>query len=252
LALYPSTTIAARAARLAARYGPDSAAAARGKQQYFVSPGDQLDFFFLNTHRTLFSDVRVRQAVNYAINRRALSRLGDYFEPVPVHPTSHYLPPAMPGFRDANVYPTTPNVIKARELIRQAHAADRTAVLYTCDVFPCREQAQIVKTDLAKIDLRVQINSLPSATMFTREATPGERFNLAWNGQIPDYLDPQSMLTQILEDSSQGPTFKDPAYQRKLAKAARLSGPKRYLTYGDLDLDLARNAAPRRWQRSPT
>ena len=41
-----------------------------------------------------------------------------------------------------------------------------------------------------------------------------------------------------------GPTFDDRAYQRKLAAAARLSGPERYLTYGALDLDLARNAAP--------
>ena len=52
------------------------------------------------------------------------------------------------------------------------------------------------------------------------------------------------MLSSILEDSSVGPTFDDPAYQRKLAAAARLSGPERYLTYGQLDLDLARNAAP--------
>ena len=52
------------------------------------------------------------------------------------------------------------------------------------------------------------------------------------------------MLNSILDDSSNGPTFNDPAYQRKLAKAARLSGPERYITYGKLDLDLARNAAP--------
>jgi hypothetical protein len=32
--------------------------------------------------------------------------------------------------------------------------------------------------------------------------------------------------------------------ERKLARAARLSGLKRYLTYGKLDLDLARDAAP--------
>jgi hypothetical protein len=38
--------------------------------------------------------------------------------------------------------------------------------------------------------------------------------------------------------------FNDPNYPRKLAAAARLSGPNRYLTYGNLDLDLARNAAP--------
>jgi hypothetical protein len=39
------------------------------------------------------------------------------------------------------------------------------------------------------------------------------------------------------------PTFNDPVYQRKLSRAARLSGPERYLTYGKLDLDPARNAA---------
>ena len=150
----------------------------------------------------------------------------------------------MPGYRDAHVYPTTPNVAKARQLIRQAHAAGRTAVLYTCDAYPCPQQAQIVKTDLAKIGLRVRITSLPSAKMFAQEDTPGAPFDLAWDGWIPDYPDPEAMLNSILDDSSDGPTFKDPAYQRKLAKAARLSGPERYLTYGKLDLDLARNAAP--------
>jgi YVTN family beta-propeller protein len=45
-----STTLAALASRLAARYGPRSAAAMRGKQQYFMNPGLQLDFFLLNTH----------------------------------------------------------------------------------------------------------------------------------------------------------------------------------------------------------
>jgi YVTN family beta-propeller protein len=244
LALYPSTTTAALAARLVAQYGAGSAAAARGRQQYFVNPGSQLDFFYLNTHRTLFSDVRVRRAVNYAIDRRALARLGDSFLPVPERPTDHYLPPGMPGYRDAHIYPTTPNVAKARQLITQAHAGGRTAVLYTCDIYPCPQQAQIVKTDLAKIDLQVRITSLPSDKMFAREDTPGAPFDLAWDGWIPDYLDPQSMLTSILDDSSNGPTFNDPAYQHKLAMAARLSGPKRYLTYGKLDLDLARNAAP--------
>ena len=51
------------------------------------------------------------------------------------------------------------------------------------------------------------------------------------------------MLNALLEDGIE-PTFNDPTYQRKLAAAARLSGPERYLTYGKLDLDLARNAAP--------
>jgi hypothetical protein len=47
----------------------------------------------------------------------------------------------------------------------------------------------------------------------------------------------------VLEDGV-GPAFNDPTYKRELAAAARRSGPERYLTYGNLDLDLARNGAP--------
>jgi ABC-type oligopeptide transport system substrate-binding subunit len=128
--------------------------------------------------------------------------------------------------------------------VRQAHAAGRTAVLDTCDAYPCPQHAQIVKSDLARISLRVQISKLPSATLFAREETPGKPFDLSWAGWQPDYPGPQAMLSELLEDSSVGPTFNDPVYRRKLATAARLSGPERYLAYGKLELDLARNAAP--------
>jgi hypothetical protein len=51
-----------------------------------------------------------------------------------------------------------------------------------------------------------------------------------------------SVLEGVFERS---PGFgEDPVVRRKLAAAARLSGPQRYLTYGQLDLDIARNAAP--------
>jgi YVTN family beta-propeller protein len=239
-----ASAAAARAAhlpRLAAQYGRGSPAAAHGAQQYFDDPASQLDYFVLNTHRPLFKDVRMRRAVNYAINRRALAGLGDAFDPLPTKPTDHYLPPGMPGFRDSHFYPMTPNVAKARKL---AQGGGRTAVLYTCDAFPCPEQAQIVATDLAAIGLRVQIKIVPFARYYSVVTTPGEPFDLAWNGWIWDYFDPAAMLTSILQDSTVGPTFDDPAYRRQLAVAARLTGPERYLTYGQLDLDLARDAAP--------
>ena len=156
-------------------------------------------------------------------------------------PTDHYLPPGMPGFRDAHVYPMTADVAKARKLAR---GGERTAVLYTCDSSPCPEQAQIVKTDLAAIGLQVHIKTVPYDTYFTTLGKPGHPFDLAWDGWLPDYTDPAAMLNSLLADSSFGPTFDDPAYRRRLAAASRLSGPERYLTYGRLDLELARDAAP--------
>jgi hypothetical protein len=53
-------------------------------------------------------------------------------------------------------------------------------VLYACDISPCQEQAEIVKKDLAAIGLRVQVKTFLRDTLFAREATPGERFDLAW------------------------------------------------------------------------
>jgi ABC-type transport system substrate-binding protein len=138
----------------------------------------------------------------------------------------------------------TPDRAKARQLVRLAHAAGRTAVLYTLDTPPGPAQAQIVKTDLAAIDLQLQIKTLPGATLFSRLATPGQPFDLGYEGWQADYPDPSQMLNQLLEDSSHLPPFDDPAYQRRLARAATLSGPERYLTYGALDVTLARNAAP--------
>jgi ABC-type transport system substrate-binding protein len=125
-----------------------------------------------------------------------------------------------------------------------AQGGGRTAVLYTCDTSPCPEQAHIVQTDLAAIGLRVQIKTIPFSSYYTVIQTRTQAYDLAWNGCLPDYFDPESMLTSILEDSSIGPTFDDPAYRRRLAAAARLTGPERYLTYSQLDLDLARDAAP--------
>ncbi len=233
---------AAQANALAARYGPASPAARSGHQQFFVNPEPQLDFLALNTHRPLFADRRIRLAVNYAIDRARLARLGDYFEPLPEHPTDQYLPPGMPGYGDLHIYPLTPDLTKARELTK-GHAG-ATAVLYTCQVSPCQEQAQIITTDLAAIGMRVEVKALPFGPLFKKLATPGEPYDMAWDGWIPDYLDPAAMLDVLLEGGTVVPTFEDATWRARLAAAAQLTGAERYLTYAQLDAELARKAAP--------
>ena len=71
----------------------------------------------------------------------------------------------------------------------------------------------------------------------------GEPFDIAPVGWIADYPDPSQFLNVLLS-SGILPTLDDPASKRKLAAAARLSGPRRYLAYSRLDADLARTAAP--------
>jgi YVTN family beta-propeller protein len=230
------------ARRLAARYGPASAAAKRGHQQYFVNPQKTLDFLPLNTHRPLFADARLRRAVNYAIDRTALARLGHLGSPLPERPFDHYLPPGVPGYSNLRIYPLRPDLTNARRLAR-GHAGARV-VLYTCDVTPCLQHAQIVKSNLAAIGLRVEVKTFSGDTLFAKLARPGEPFDIglgAWNA---DYPDPAAILNLLLETGTILPTFNDPAYRARLAAASRLTGAERYLTYGKLDADLTRHAAP--------
>ena len=101
----PVSTVSALASALAARYGPSSRAADRGRQQYFEGTQPELDYLVLNTHRALFSDVQLRRAVNYAIDRRALARPGND------RPTDSYLPrvsPEPPAHRSTRSHPTRP------------------------------------------------------------------------------------------------------------------------------------------------
>ena len=135
----------------------------------------------------------MRQAVNYAIDRQALAQLGDAFSPLPAQPTDHYLPPGMPGFRDAHVYPMTPDVVKARSW---RSGGGRTAVLYTCDFSPCPEQAQIVKTDLAAIGLQVQIKTFPVRQDFAAEAHPANRSISPGTAGFPTTSTPTAMLNR--------------------------------------------------------
>jgi peptide/nickel transport system substrate-binding protein len=230
-------------AALAARYGSGSPAAKSGRQQYFVVDAPPtLNFLALNTHRPVFADVRLREAVSYAIDRAALTRLGNGFLALPEQPTDDYLPPGVPGHTDVRAYSVTPNVARARALVK-GHAGT-AVVFYTCDTSPCVQQAQIITTDLAAIGLKVEVHTFPVGTLFTKLATAGEPFDMGWEVLAPDYLDPDAMLNVLLESGSVIPTFDDQAYRARLAAAARLTGTRRYLTYARLDADLVRSAVP--------
>jgi YVTN family beta-propeller protein len=231
-------------ARLAARYGAGSAAAKAGKQQYFVNPLLQVAALELNESRQLFADVRVRKAVNHAIDRRALARPVGPLGEIEAEPTDQYLPPGMPGFRDADIYPLTPDVATARRLMGGRR---RNAVLYVCDLAPCPQVAQIVTTNLKAIGIDVEVKAFSLGAYVERLQRAGEPFDMALILQEADSPDPGRFLGSLFARKSlyRGASSVDsPAFRRKLDAAGRQYGARRYLAYAELDADLARNAAP--------
>ena len=157
-----------------------------------------------------------------------------------MRPSDQYLPPGIFGFRDVSVYPVTPNVAKARRL---AGGKRRTAVFYTCNHSPCDQMAQIVKTDLAAIGIDVQVKTFPIDALFTRVGRTGEPFDLSWNEWVADYPDPDNFLN-LLAQGAGHPDLRRPGLQAQARRRGAALRPARYLAYGRLDADLARNGAP--------
>ena len=236
------------AAGFARRYGPESAAATSGRQRYFINPTMWVDFIALNTSRPLFASARMRRAVNYAVDRRALARQGGINYLLPATPTDQYLPPGMPGFVDARIYPFRPNLDKARRLAGRQH---RTAILYgLSDSATGPGLAETVKNNLRRLGIDVEVK------LFRRTVVFGKRgYDMVMIGFGADLADPENFLNQ-LDGRTLDPgsylnrasfnlaKFDDPGFNRRLLTAERLSGPRRSIAYSRLEHDMVRYGAP--------
>jgi peptide/nickel transport system substrate-binding protein len=227
---------AERTADLAQKYGVN-------KSQLWVVPSSGLRMFHLNTSRPLFrNNVKLRQAVNFAVDRKAFAREAGFLANTP---TDQYLLPGSPGYRDERIYPLKgPNVEKAQALAR-GHTRGGKAVLYTLDNLIDSAQAQILQQNLRAIGLELEIKQFPNPLFFQKITTRGEPFDLARVQWIrPDLNCLFNGRTIGQPTSCNISHFNSPKYNRLLDRASRLTGEARDRAYGELDVQLSRDAAP--------
>jgi YVTN family beta-propeller protein len=241
VATFPPSLIS----RLRARYGPGSSAAANGHQRYFENPQSLAGPFglALNTSRPLFRNVSLRRAVAYALDRSALAAI-DTKTFGAVRVTDQFLVPGMPGYRPATIYPSRPDLTKARRLAR-GHGG--VAVLYLPQGGGDDQLAAVVERDLAPIGIQVVAKTDPIGVWLAKTRTVGAPYDIVPGVSGASYADPANVLSSF--DPATIPLanlshFDDPAYTRKLRAAERLTGPARYRAYAALDSELAGNAAP--------
>jgi ABC-type oligopeptide transport system substrate-binding subunit len=219
--------------------------------QYFVNPSAAFRYVAMNHDRPLFGgsglgNVGLKKAVNNAIDRIAMiNQRGAYAGVI----NDQYMPPTMRGFQNAAIYPSRPSVARARSLA-QGNLRGGKAVLYTCNTGPCVPTAEIVQNNLKAIGLDTEIKPYPRAVQFTKTGTRGEPFDMSLEGWHMDYFDPYDFMF-LLDGTTIRPAnnnnysyFNNPQYNRKIAAAASLVGQARYRAFGNLDVDLAKNAAP--------
>jgi len=222
------------------------------KAQFWVKPGLAVLFFALNTSRPPFqNNPSLRRAINFAVDRSALRRVAG--GPLVGTLADQYLPAGFPHVRQGQVYPLgRPNVRRAQALA-QGHLGDRRAVLYvpeTFDHLPI-SMAQILKQNLERIGLKIQIDTFPIKEYFRRIRARDEPFDIAWSAWDPDYVDPSAYINPLLDgrlitkdDNANLSHFNSARWNRRMDAAAALHGAARYRAYGRLDRRIVRDAAP--------
>ncbi len=231
---------AAAAARLGAMYGVN-----RAGGQFRVNTAVAVNYLAFNTQKAPFNRVTLRQAVNYAIDRRAITRQAGLYAGTP---TDQVLPPNMPGYRPANIYPSRPNLAKAKQLAGKITA--KVSLWYPIDP-AIKNQVAVIQQNLKAIGLTVELKPRQFDVLIDQGARYPAPYDMILLGWIQDYPDPYDFLNVLLHGKSITPEFNnnlavldDPAFNRKLDAAARLRGAKRYATYGALDVEIMRKAAP--------
>ncbi|MCB1498335.1 MAG: ABC transporter substrate-binding protein [Bauldia sp.] len=162
-----------------------------------IVEGGQLHtgYVTMNVNTKPFDDVRVRQAVNMAINKDRIVRIINNR----AVPANQPLPPSMPGYiKDLQGFAYDPEA--AKKLLADAGLADGFETeLYVYNTDPNPRIAQAIQQDLAAIGIKAEIKSLAQANVI---AAGGDgSAPMIWSGGmawIADFPDPSNFYGPIL------------------------------------------------------
>ena len=202
------------------------------------NPAPGFDGIAFNTQRPLFRDARMRRAVAYALDRRALAAV--YGE----LPTDRLVPTAISGPGGNIAYPDEPDLATARRLA--GRGARRNATLYGCGPPTNKRIAQIVRSNLAEIGINVHFDeSLRCLTDPSRNSWLPPTCSSWSTTSGSDVLDPAPFVELPLGNPYTAPGYWQNARLRAQIERARATrGPARVAAYARLEKTLVRDEVP--------
>ena len=229
------------------------ALATRGAGQLYTDPTPELDYMFLNVRTPPFDDVRVRRAVNYAVDRRQVSQLAG--GPALARPICQFVPPGFPGYIRSCPYTldpgpggawTAPDTEQARHLIRQSGTAGMAVT-----VWGYRDKRPIIRYFAALLH---QLGYHTSVRLFAdyghyrdKVGDPRTRAQIGIDGWSPDIGAPSNFTPPFL-CSSIASGFNESGYcdrrlERRIEVALSARGTRAIALWNDVYRRLA-DAAP--------
>lgn len=201
--------------------------------QIITTPGQTNEYVAVNASWGPFKDVRVRQAVKYAIDYDSIInkiRAGYAI------PNQQFIAIGYFGYKEKN--PFKQNLEKAKALLKEAGYADGFEVeLVTSTREDRRNEAVLVQENLAKIGIKATINIMQAGQMFQKMREQG--INLIVAGWGIDYPDADALAKPFASHRAKQLAWRmgwmdDKAADMTEAAAKEMNEKKRAKLYADL------------------
>lgn len=173
------------------------------KQRVYISPSGAIHYLVLNTQRPGLKDLKVRQAINYAVNKQAIQTIAG-------GPTyggelaTTLLPPGVPGYEKYDLYPAPPtgDQAKAKDLLAGAQVSELTLVIDSSDP-ALAQKASSVTNDLKAVGIAVSIVA-QDPDKATDTLTKTGEFDLGFGTWQADYPSAYAALQPLIASSEIG------------------------------------------------
>lgn len=195
-----------------------------GRAVVHLNPAYAIWFLPMNVHEPPFDDVRVRQALNLAIDRRAPVRL--YGGATLAEPSCQIVPPGLLGY--APYCPYTMNLTRARALVAASGTAGQRVTLVTDDSPTQRAIGTYMLDVLTDLGYAPSLRTLSGAVQFNYIQNTANRVQLSLTTWYADYPSATNFLGGVFgcgafrAGSNASPNISgycDPALDAALARA---------------------------------
>jgi peptide/nickel transport system substrate-binding protein len=181
------------------------------------------EYFFLNVKEKPFSSAQARQAVEYALDRRALQRLDSGM----LEPACFFLPTGMPGHPTAacpyGAPEAGPNLAKAKELIAKSGLAGTSVTVWGGSRAPHKEFVDYYASVLNEIGLKASVKIVADAQYYSTVGNLSTKAQTGWLSFSQDFPNPVDFY-QLLDAKSIQPNenhnlsqVNDPHIQSEIA-----------------------------------
>jgi peptide/nickel transport system substrate-binding protein len=167
------------------------------KKQIFTQPLVAISYLFMNVQMKPFDNIKVRQALSWAIDRDKLVKL----QGGQAMSLWQFYPKGMPGYQDGKVYYGY-DPAKAKQLLAEAgYPNGFKTMLYTDNVDPNPKLWTSVQADLAAVGVQAGLKTMSNATYYTEQSTP-KTLTAGSFGWWMDFPDPSDWIGPLFSKSS--------------------------------------------------